>query len=295
MGTSTQVDESYAPSREMQDLIDAGMVELYEPDHPTEEDPAPWAKINEDRVVASTEREFAAAEHILRPIDEPSLMLGECFDPWAAEVRILELMEFRSRATAALSLRTGFCRHHDSARLVEALPRRPRSAKKLEELLKWRDRSSYRAAWHLFNELQVRCAEHFASINGWRRVEGEFGIKQLRERKRSTSFRARCLAIDEYRGGFPELDHPYWYKAIANGRAAGAAALVSQPYGFCDGEPRDRSKLVAKYEALGLLASFPHYPSWWYPGRTSLVLVTADDAEGRAALQRLEEQLRNAS
>lgn len=70
-------------------------------------------------------------------------------------------------------------------------------------------------------------------------------------------------------------DHPFFFR-----RHTRAAALVSHPYN-CTPVQQEAAKIWADQQ--GLSVSFPKdFPSWWYPGSTTLVAFTPRTEAGDA-------------
>jgi hypothetical protein len=66
---------------------------------------------------------------------------------------------------------------------------------------------------------------------------------------------------------YPMMDHAYFYRV--NGRPV---AIVAHPYMH---DPGVRSECEHWAHDNGVLISFPtDFPSWWYPGHSTLVLYT---------------------
>ncbi len=114
---------------------------------------------------------------------------------------------------------------------------------------------AYRAAAEAVRRGKNELARRFAAIRGWR-IGRHFDLRCLARRGR--------LA----RAAFPvahhhEFDHPYFFRD-ASGRAA---AIASHLYGY------DASECLELAERFGLTVSVVRdFPSWHFPGRTTLVL-----------------------
>lgn len=108
----------------------------------------------------------------------------------------------------------------------------------------------------------------FAKQNGW---------KESRSR-----FSADCLARHNTHGRYVSdlphtyFDHSYFFRD-SDGRAS---AIVAHLYN-CDMDD------VRKYaESVNLSVDFPDFPSWWYPGATTLVVYTPRDIIAARAIKR---------
>ena len=107
-------------------------------------------------------------------------------------------------------------------------------------------------------ELQQRLAVDFGRRHGWMWSERPFTAETL-ARGGVWDSSGRAGAYDS-----TFCDHPYGYRVDRRARA-----LVAHLY---DGGP---DKILTWAAARGLQASFPDYPSWWYPGQTTLVLYVS--------------------
>jgi len=101
----------------------------------------------------------------------------------------------------------------------------------------------------------------FGAARGWKPARGWFSAEQLRCNSGGQIYTM-------YGDMFPHFDHPTFYRAPRTRRAGG---LVIQPY--IENTPETRAEIIEEYRVLGLSASFPDYPSWWYPGATTLILI----------------------
>lgn len=95
----------------------------------------------------------------------------------------------------------------------------------------------------------------FGSRHGWT-VGSAFSVRTLREGARTTG------RLYDTRGGWDQAfaDHPFFYRS--NGRAAALAAHV---FGSTTGADEWAQR-------AGLVVKRPNFPSWWYPGRTTLII-----------------------
>jgi hypothetical protein len=112
-------------------------------------------------------------------------------------------------------------------------------------------------------DFTMECAlsAEFARRHGWREC-GPFGISALSgiAQDPELTWWERRLADDF---PYPFADHGYFYRAD-DGRPA---ALAVHLY---DAEPEKVTTWAAEH---GLQATFPtDFPSWWYPGWTTLVV-----------------------
>jgi len=120
------------------------------------------------------------------------------------------------------------------------------------------------------HQLRTWLAEAFGRRRGWQLTD-EHSWRKLSKR----TFRR----LDDYSYRPPNVfDHPYYYMG-ADGLPAG---IVVHVYGS-DIE-RTRQAVRAFCEWQGLEAYRSGFPSWWYPGRTRLVIYTpAVRSQGLAA------------
>jgi hypothetical protein len=105
--------------------------------------------------------------------------------------------------------------------------------------------------------LQAGLAEEFGRLRGWRLDRVGFSLATLARNGVSGSQHWP----EEHDHAF--LDHLRFYR---QGRRA--RAIVSQPY---NGAVR-RDAIMTWAARRGLRASFPSFPSWWFPGETTLVV-----------------------
>jgi hypothetical protein len=121
--------------------------------------------------------------------------------------------------------------------------------------------------WEEIRSLQGQLADEFGRRNGWRRGKW-FSIETLsRNGVRETSADGW-----HYPDGWPQIDHCYFYRK--NRRAS---ALVVHLY---DARGPDDERIIAWAKSAGLVASFPDYPSWWLPGRTTIAVYEPMIKEG---------------
>ncbi len=104
--------------------------------------------------------------------------------------------------------------------------------------------------------LKMRMVGLFGEQRGWRRARRHFNAIKLARRGRGYAL------LDDWPHCY--ADHAYFY--LKDRQPVG---VVAHPYDISAEEPRGVHEWAARE---GLKASFPDFPSWWYPGRTSLVL-----------------------
>lgn len=109
-----------------------------------------------------------------------------------------------------------------------------------------------------------RLAVEFGRRHGWQLSDSAFAILTLRLGKaRAGQYRRNC---DETIPGGHDgrlMDHPYYYRK--DGKAAAVAAhLYDWP------TIADDCRVYAEQRGLTLLV--PDFPSWWFPGSTTLVV-----------------------
>lgn len=110
----------------------------------------------------------------------------------------------------------------------------------------------------------------------------DFGLRRGWTLSR-TDFAPSVLAKGKLHGGWqtPEewwsfTDHTYWYR-----RDRRAVAVATHPYTVT---PCYRAEAGLWAETKGLTIDYPgDFPSWWVPGRTTLVLFTARSPRFSAA------------
>jgi hypothetical protein len=103
---------------------------------------------------------------------------------------------------------------------------------------------------------EAELADEFGRRHGWRWTYRYFDIAALR---------GESLASDAFGDQFhyPFGDHAFFYRFM-NGWPASVA---------CHLYDADPPRILAWAHAHGLQASFPaDFPSWWFPGRTTLVV-----------------------
>ncbi|MGO9934983.1 MAG: hypothetical protein ACLPV8_24670 [Steroidobacteraceae bacterium] len=118
---------------------------------------------------------------------------------------------------------------------------------------------AYRAAAEGVRRGKNELARRFAAIRGWR-VGRDFDLRCLAQR----GARPGRITRDASPGAHHhEFDHPYFFRD-ASGRAV---AIASHLYDY------DASECQELAERFGLTVSVVRdFPSWHFPGRTTLVL-----------------------
>ena len=117
-----------------------------------------------------------------------------------------------------------------------------------------------RRAQDRHNAVQSTLAEAFGTLFGWRRSPSSFSLA--------------CLARGGHHDGSYHvisstlLDHPFYYRFPTRN----AAAIAAHLYGWPRVEAECRQ--LAERERCAIRA-VTDFPSWWYPGSTTLVLWTA--------------------
>jgi hypothetical protein len=111
--------------------------------------------------------------------------------------------------------------------------------------------------------LQQRLAVLFGAIHGWTLSRSDFTSAVLARRG---LFDGRGCRADPWPRDL--VDHPFFYR-----KDRMASAVAAHVYGTFDAaRQKDFAGLAA---AKGLHAEWPEdFPSWWVPGRTTLVLYT---------------------
>jgi len=102
---------------------------------------------------------------------------------------------------------------------------------------------------------QNALAAEFGARHGWM-IGPAFSVRTLREGARTTG------RLYDTRGGWDQAftDHPFFYRS--NGRAA---ALAAHLFGSTAGADEWAA-------SVGLVVRRSNFPSWWYPGRTTLIV-----------------------
>jgi len=112
--------------------------------------------------------------------------------------------------------------------------------------------------WAQIRSLQFQLAVEFGHRHGWLLTDKEFSLRTL----------ARNGICDDGTGletaaALNVIDHPFWYRS--NRRARALAVHLYNATGR-------HSDIMAWAAFNDLRASFPDFPSWWYPGWTTLVV-----------------------
>jgi len=145
-------------------------------------------------------------------------------------------------------------------RLIATMPTTPPSS--ASEVEQRRAIRSQREQHEQISIIRHRLARDYGALRGWTWSESTFGPAVLSRRG--------VHGARDHSGQWPGggiADHNYFYRA--NRRAA---ALVTHPYDV------DQAKMEAWATEHRLKVSFPtDYPSWWYPGRTSIVVYEPGD------------------
>lgn len=117
--------------------------------------------------------------------------------------------------------------------------------------------------------IKHRLASDFGECYNWKRTKKYFTPEVLARRG---VWDGRCHdAIACWPQEF--IDHPYFYRTGTR-----ASALVSHLYNM---SPSIKTAAQVWADKNGLSVSFPdNYPSWWFPGSTTLVLFTSRIAGG---------------
>jgi len=111
--------------------------------------------------------------------------------------------------------------------------------------------------------LQQRLAVLFGANRGWTLSRSDFTLAVL-------AWRGLFDCRDYYAEPWPRepVDHPFYYRK--DRMASGVAAHL---YGTFDAAKRQ--DIAAFAELKGLRTTWPEdFPSWWLPGRTTLVVYT---------------------
>ena len=110
------------------------------------------------------------------------------------------------------------------------------------------------------SEIKQVLAGEFGRRYGWKLSRSCFGLKTL-------SGRLRHCVHDYASGDALAIDHPYFYRDPV--RPYRAAALAVHLYNWPDVQPEVEA--ICERSAL-TFEHITHFPSWWYPGHTELIL-----------------------
>lgn len=111
--------------------------------------------------------------------------------------------------------------------------------------------------------LQQRLAVLFGATRGWTLSRSDFTAAVLARRG---LFDGRGTCADPWPREL--IDHPFYYR-----KDRMASAVAAHLYGTFDATKRQN--IAALAELKGLRATWPEdFPSWWLPGRTTLVVYT---------------------
>jgi hypothetical protein len=121
-------------------------------------------------------------------------------------------------------------------------------------------RTVERTRWNEIRSLQRQLAEEFGRRNAWEHNNKWFSLCTLV----SNGIRegSPCPAIE-----YPYVDHPYYYRK--DRRACALAVHLYNATGRHD-------DIVAWAASNEMRASFPDFPSWWWPGTTTLVIYESN-------------------
>jgi hypothetical protein len=105
-----------------------------------------------------------------------------------------------------------------------------------------------------------RLAIEFGAQYGWKLSEKRFGLLALKRGSVFSMIRDDADVSDDH---LPHelFDHLYFYR-----RAKRAVAIVAHPYHF------DQDAAAAFAKKHDLCWESPAFPSWWYPGATTLIV-----------------------
>ena len=105
-------------------------------------------------------------------------------------------------------------------------------------------------------DLRVQLCAVFAAEHGWVSARRDFTLEAL--------INGRVWAPYELLRESLLFDHPFYFRCARKRAAAIAAHLYDW-----DSREREARAFAAK---KGLAIEAPQFPSWWFPGRTTLVL-----------------------
>ncbi len=120
------------------------------------------------------------------------------------------------------------------------------------------DKTRAAAVWRVARKR--RLAFEFGEKYGWTLSEKRFGVLALKRGSVFSMIRDDADVSDDH---LPHelFDHPYFYR-----RAKHAVAIVAHPYHL------DQDAVAAFAKKHDLSWETPEFPSWWYPGATTLVV-----------------------
>jgi hypothetical protein len=123
----------------------------------------------------------------------------------------------------------------------------------------------------VLNAMQCAMALLFGDSRRWHLTEMRFGLFSLARGQDCDGIGDEWLGKYGFEGEILDcFDHPYWYR-----RKGRPAAIVAHLY---HGE-RLRPRCAAIARSLELRFETPDFPSWWAPGRTTLVTFIGPAAE----------------
>lgn len=144
-------------------------------------------------------------------------------------------------------------KHEDEVRLQQLEQSKPQIA--LTNELQAIRREMTRRGQHDATAKRI-LAERFGELHDWHLAFKPFSLDDLANRSTQSNFK-----------GSPG-DHPYYYRKKAKPYRASAIALHEYNW--------EQTELAAHN---GLRTqTVTDFPSWWYPGRTTLVLITPDSS-----------------
>lgn len=128
------------------------------------------------------------------------------------------------------------------------------------------------------NVLRHRLMIDFGAQFGWKPSHTEFGLKTLSQGKMHGNM---GYGDNPYSGSFhDQFDHPYYYRHERK-----AAAIAAHLYNY----PTNRESCLELAELYNLRLIVPDFPSWWFPGFTTLVAYVGKGGEGFIPPSRAEE------
>jgi hypothetical protein len=162
------------------------------------------------------------------------------------------------------------------AQCIEEITRLDNEIGRLQRIRWSYDRDSPQMKlWRREKRIQDQVAVEFGRSRGWKLSRKMFSLEQLRTGR-------PMRGSKDYAGISPRFDHPYWYRA---GRVP--VAIACHLY---DWDGWHEEEFAAECKRHGLQYSVvTDFPSWWLPGWSQLVVVTAmrRASESRAGPRRL--------
>jgi hypothetical protein len=125
-----------------------------------------------------------------------------------------------------------------------------------------KDYGAWRHAQHEEEDLRLHLAQTFSEARRWRPAKAGFDLPTLARGGTSTDWMT-ALQNSPVMVTRAVLDHPYYFK-----RNRKAAAIAAHLYNY----PDCKEQCISVARAFDVTFEAPDFPSWWFPGGTTLVL-----------------------